>query len=153
MELTLKMKIGDQEFTLVVNMTNKAGRIYRQKYSRDLVQDLTAINKKINPSIYDYVDISQLDIVNKTEEELNADLIRMAYPKYKEYTQNNVLDFTDTEQANQIIWAFAKNADDKLPDYEDWIDSFDFVMPVKSIIPVLFDAWTKTAQPIIELKN
>lgn len=157
MKITLKMSIQEHEFLLNVDLTNRAGRIYRQKYNRDILKDMAALYKKINKSFFDDVDFSKIDIVDKTEEEIskqimaNVDMSKLIAAEMDKDLFS--LDFEETEQAGQIIWAFAKNADEKLPDYEDWIDDFDFVLPVDKIITEIYTAWGKSAQPIIELKN
>ena len=153
MNVTLKMKMDDQDIDLVVDVTLKACRIYRQQFGRDLVKDLTDTYHKINPSIYDFVDLSEIKVDGKEETELQQEIIAKAFPAYKKYQNTNVFTYDDTEQATQIIWAFAKNADEKLPKYEDWIDDFDFILPVKNIITSLYKVWNDSARPTIEIKN
>lgn len=152
MYITLKMTIDNQEINLDVNLANRAGRIYRQQYNRDILKDMGELYRKVNRSPFDDIDTSQIDIINMSREEIaehlvaNADIARLIQ-------NDDRLDFSDTERAGQIIWAFAKNRDKDLPNYEEWIDNFDFVLPVEQIITALYDAWGKSAQPTIELKN
>ena len=156
MNITLKLSINDQVFEIVANATLKVCRIYRQQFGRDLIKDMSEINKMIKPSIYDFVDTEELAKINTenvSEEELNRTILKKVYPAYRKFEKEVLLDTEHTERANQIIWAFAKNADENLPGYEDWIDEFDFILPVKKIIPALYDAWEKSAQPIVEVKN
>ena len=153
MIVTLKMKIQDQEFSLKADMTLNAGRIYRQQYQRDLIDDLADVYQKLNPSIYDKIDFSGIDVNEKTEEELTNEIIARALPVWSESRKNLVINFEVTERANQIIWAFAKNADKSLPGFDEWIDNFDFILPIQDIIPALYDAWNNSARPIIEVKN
>lgn len=156
MNITLKLSINDQVFEIVANATLKVCRIYRQQFGRDLIKDMSEINKMIKPSIYDFVDpdeLSKINVENMNDEELNRAILKKVYPAYRKFEKEVLLDYEHTERANQIIWAFAKNADENLSGYEDWIDGFDFILPVKKIIPALYDAWEKSAQPIIEVKN
>ena len=156
MNITLKLSINDQVFEIVANATLKVCRIYRQQFGRDLIKDMSEINKMIKPSIYDFVDTEELAKINTenvSEEELNRTILKKVYPAYRKFEKEVLLDTEHTERANQIIWAFAKNADENLSGYEDWIDGFDFILPVKKIIPALYDAWEKSAQPIVEVKN
>lgn len=150
---TLKMRINEQDFELKVNMTMKAGRIYRQHFGRDLVGDMTDVYKKANPSIYDLVDMSEVDVTNKSDEEVYKEVMKKAWPLYKQAKADTVFDYEYTERASQIIWAFVKNADPEAPGFEDWLDGYDFVLPVKDIVTALYDMWNKTAQPTIEIKN
>lgn len=151
MYITLKMKIEDQDINLDVNLANRAGRIYRQQYGRDLVDDMTELYKKLHKSPLSGLDMSGIDPDNLTEQEIFERI--MAKVNLENYMTQNVLSFEDTEIAGKIIWAFAKNRNENIPNYEDWIDGFDFVFPVEEIISALFDAWGKSARPTVELKN
>ena len=155
MYITLKMKIQDQEIDLDVNLANRAGRIYRQTYNRDILKDMAEIYKKVNKNPFDGIDMSGIDIITLTEEELHKELISRVDPSkfIAGMEDQTALDFEETERAGQIIWAFAKNRDKDLPGYEDWIDGFDFILPVGEILTALFEAWGKSAQPTIEIKN
>lgn len=153
MKITLKMKIDDQDFDLVVDMTMNAGRIYRQQFQSDLIQDLSEIYQKTNLNIFDKIDFTKIDTEGKTEEEVKQQIIEKAYPIWSEAQKNNTLSFTDTERATQIIWAFVKNADKDLPGYEEWVDGFDFILPIKEIITALYNAWNESAKPTVEIKN
>lgn len=153
MNITLKMKIDDQEINLVANLTMNAGRIYRQHFQRDLIQDLSEIYQIINPNIFDKIDFTKIDTEGKTEEEIKNQIITEAFPVWTEAQKKVMLTFNDTERASQIIWAFAKNADKDLPGYEEWIDSFDYILPIKPIITALYDAWHDSAKLTVEVKN
>ena len=152
MYITLKMKIQDQEIDLDVNLANRAGRIYRQTYNRDSLKDMAEIYKKVNKNPFDGVDTSGIDFVGMTEEELLKELVSRVDPR-ELIKDREILDFEEAERAGQIIWAFAKNRNKDLPGYEDWIDSFDFILPVEEILAKLFEAWGKSAAPTIEVKN
>lgn len=152
MYITLKMKIQDQEINLDVNLANRAGRIYRQTYNRDILKDMAEIYKKVNKNPLDGVDTSGIDFVGMTDEELLKELVSRVDPR-ELIKDQEILDFEETERAGQIIWAFAKNRNKDLPGYENWIDSFDFILPVREILTKLFEAWDKSAAPTIEVKN
>lgn len=155
MKITLKMEIMDHEENLEVNLTNRAGRIYRQQYRRDIIRDMSDLYKKLNKSPFDGIDMTGINFRDDTEEEIYAQLIQRVDPtKLMENLQTEQsLDFEEIERAGQIIWAFVKNYDEKTPDYEEWIDGFDFILPVEKILSALYEAWGKSAQPTLELKN
>ena len=155
MNITLNMKIQDQEFELNANLTNNAGRIYRQQYSRDLLRDMGDIYRKLRKSPFEGVNLEGIDLKNKTEQEIYDQLIsRVDVSKIlTAQTNKEILSFDEEERAGQIIWAFVKNADNTIPNYEKWIDEFDFILPVGDIVCALYEAWTKSAQPTVELKN
>lgn len=154
MYITLKMKIQDHEENVEVNLTNRAGRIYRQQYNRDLIKDMMDLYKKLNKSPLDGIDMTGIEIKGKSEEEIYEQLMsRVDIAKLMENEAQITLDFEETERAGQIIWAFAKNRNNNLPNYEAWIDGFDFILPVDKIVCTLYEAWGKSAQPTVELKN
>ena len=153
MNVTLKMKIQDQEIILTTNLTMNACRIYRQQFGRDALKDMAEIYNFVNPSPYVGIDFSDIVTKGKTEEEVYTQVINKALPRYFSQTEKeNPMDFEMTERACQIIWAFVRNAGETR-EYGDWIDSFDFVFPVKDVIIALYEAWHKSATPTIELKN
>lgn len=154
MLITLKMKIQDQEFTLNCNLTNSAGRIYREQFSRDLLKDMSDICKKINRSPFDGINLKSIDVKGKTEQEIYRQILDQVDVSALLDEQGNIeLDFEETERGYQIVWAFVKNADNKTPTFTEWSDNFDFVLPVGDIVPALYTAWQKSAMPIVELKN
>lgn len=155
MNITLKMELLDHEENLEVNMTNRAGRIYRQQYGRDLIKDMAELYRKIVQTPLSGIDLSGIKIVDRSEEEIYEQLMeRVDYKKLLASNEELIsLDFEEIERAGQIIWAFAKNKDEKLPNYEEWIDGFDYILPVENIIRSLYEAWGKSAQPTVELKN
>lgn len=154
MNITLKMKIDEQDFEIKANLTNAAGRIYRQQFSRDLLKDMNEIYKKTHKSPFDGIDMTGVTVQGKTEQEIYEQLIsKVDISKLLEARQETDLDFEETERGCQIIWAFAKNANKNLPEWQEWIDEFDFVLPVAEIVGVLYEAWIKSAQPTVELKN
>ena len=154
MYITLKMKIQDEEINLDVNLANRAGRIYRQQYGRDLIEDMNDLYKKLHKSPFNGIDTSDIDPDKLTEQEIFERIMsKVNVSEYIASLNNNVLNFEDAEKGGQILWAFAKNRNIDIPNYEDWIDSFDFVMPIEDMITALFEAWGKTARPTVELKN
>ena len=155
MNITLKMNIQDQEFTLNANLTNAAGRIYRQQYNRDILKDMSEIHKKMHRSPFDEINLNEIEVKGKTEQEIYEQLVsKVDVAKFlSAQTEREQLSFEETDRCGQIVWAFVKNADKDTPYYEEWIDSFDFILPVIDIVDALYEAWTKSAQPTIELKN
>ena len=154
MNITLNMEIQGQEFSLTANLTNAAGRIYRQQYARDIIQDMEGIYKTLNKNPFDGINLDGLEVKGKTEQEIYEMLLsRVDYAKLIEANSKQTLDFEQTERGGQIIWAFVKNADKGIPGYEEWIDSFDFVLPVGEIVCAIYDAWCNSAKPTVALKN
>ena len=151
MKITLKFKNITETETLAIDMTMNAARIYRQTFGRDLLKDMNEIYWKVNRSVFDGVDLSEID-TSKSEAEVAAEIMKRAAPNILSESKKD-LDFDETERGCMVLWAFAKNADAKTVDFEDWIGSFDYVLPIAEIITALYNAWHKTAAPTIELKN
>ena len=75
MYLTLKMRIQEQEYNLEVNLANRAGRIYRQQFNRDLLKDMSEIYKKLHKSPFEGLNIQDIEIEGKTEQEIYQQII------------------------------------------------------------------------------
>ena len=156
MNVTLKMNINEQEFELKCDVTNAAGRIYRQQYNRDLLIDMKSVYQKMHKSEYDIlssIDMTGIDVTNLSSDEISNELMNRVDIQKILSLQDTTLSFEETDRCGQIVWAFVRNADKDTPNYEEWIDSFDFILPVIDIVCALYEAWTKSAQPTIQLKN
>ena len=151
MNITLKMQIQEQELNLVVNLTLKACRIFRQQFHEDILQQMQSIYKAYNKSPFEGMDLSGVTVEGKTEQEIYAQLLNKI--DVSKLTEVRELTAEQTETGYKIIWAFAKNADPDLPGFDDWVDKFDYILPIGEIITALFEAWNKSAKPTIEIKN
>lgn len=151
MNIHLKMQIQNEAIELTANLTLKACRIYRQNFSRDLLQDMQNIYKTYNKSPFEGINFAGMDVEGKSEQEIYAQLLsRVDVTKLSEL---HTLSGEQTETGYQIVWAFLKNADPDLPGYEKWTEQFDYILPIGEIITALFDAWNANAKPTVEIKN
>lgn len=151
MNITLKMQIQNEEVILPANLTLKACRIFRQQFGEDILQSMQNIYKAYNKSPFEGIDLTGVVVEGKTEQEIyNQLLSKIDVSKLNEIRE---LTAEQTETGYKVIWAFAKNADPDLPGFEDWADSFDYILPVGQIVSALFEAWSKSAKPTIEIKN
>ena len=154
MKITLEMNVNDTKETLNVDMTMHSARIYRQTFGRDMFKDMEEIYRKLHKNPFDGIDMNGVTVEGKTEQEIYDQLVsRVDLAKLIAMREKTHLDYEEMERGGQIIWAFVKNADAKTLDFEDWIDSFDYVLPVGDIVVALYDAWTKSAVPTVEIKN
>ena len=152
MKITLKMNESNTDLT--VSMTMHSARIYRQTFGRDMLKDMGEIYQKLHRNPFEGIDMNGVVIEGKTEQEIYDQLVsRVDMSKLIAMREEIHLDYEETERGSQIIWAFVKNADAKTLDFEDWIDSFDFVLPVGEIVTALYEAWHKSATPTVEIKN
>ena len=152
MKITLKMNETDTELT--VNMTMHGARIYRQTFGRDMLKDMGDIYQKLHKSPFEGIDMTGIQVEGKTDQEIYEQLMaKVDVTKLLSMQNAETLDFDETERGAQIIWAFAKNADKNIPDFADWIEGFDYILPVGSIVSALYEAWHKSAMPTVEIKN
>lgn len=152
MKITLKMNETNTDLT--VNMTMNGARIYRQNFSRDMLKDMNEIYVKLYKSPFDGIDMSGIQVKGKTEQEIYEQLMsKVDVTKVLASQTKEMLDYDETERGAQIIWAFAKNADKSVPDFEEWIEGFDYILPVGDIVTALYEAWHKSAMPTVEIKN
>lgn len=93
-------------------------RLYRYKFQRDVVQDMSALRKAYKKA---------LDLpADATEEE-------------REEAQLSALDLTIFEN---IAWLMIRHAGEDIPDNpDDWLDSIDGVFSVYEIMPVVIELW------------
>lgn len=153
MKFTLEMNMNGEKETLNVDMTMHSARIYRQTFGRDMLKDMGDIYVKLQASLFDGISLEGVD-VNKSDDEIYNQLLeKVNVSKLITDSNGKNLDFEETERGCQIIWAFAKNADDSIPNYTEWIDSFDYILPVGDIITSLYEHWHSTAVPTVEIKN
>lgn len=120
------IKIGNQE----VRMRASAliPRLYRFKFKRDIIKDMTQLKKAYNKAM------SLPD--DATEEE-------------KEDAQLSVLELTMFEN---VAYVMAKSADAGLPEEPDeWLDGIDGVFSIYEILPQILEMWqlsqTQTSIP------
>ena len=120
------IKIGNQE----VKMRASAliPRLYRFKFKRDIIKDMTQLKKAYNKAM------SLPD--DATEEE-------------KEDAQLSVLELTMFEN---VAYVMAKSADAGLPeDPDEWLDGIDGVFSIYEILPQILEMWqlsqTQTSVP------
>lgn len=97
-------------------------RLYRFKFGRDMVQDMTAIQKAWKK----VQDITE----DASEEE-------------KKEAQLSVLDLTIFEN---VAYLFAKHADPSIPDSpEEWLDGFD-MFSIYEVLPQILNLWQVSAR-------
>ena len=151
MKITLKMQIQEQEISLVADLTLKACRIFRQQFSEDLLLQMKNIYKAWNKSPFEGIDLTGVTVEGKTEQEIYAQLLNKI--DVSKLTEIRELTAEETEMGYKVIWAFAKNADPALPGFDEWADSFEYILPIGEIVSALYKAWNESAKPTIEIKN
>lgn len=125
MERTIK--VGGAE--LRMRASALIPRLYRFRFGRDLIKDMT-----------------QLEKAYKKAMSVNED----ATDDEKQDAELGVLDLTIFEN---VAWAMAKNADPNVPnDPDEWLDTIDGVFSVYEVLPQILDLWTAgletTSKPV-----
>lgn len=93
-------------------------RMYRFKFSRDLVADMNQLRKSW-----------------KRVQELPADAT-------EEQRQDAQLDAADLTIFENVAYLMVKNAGEDVPDTPDeWLDSMDGVFSVYEVLPVILELW------------
>lgn len=115
MERTIK--VGGAE--LRMRASALIPRLYRFRFGRDLIKDMTQLEKAYKKAMSLKEDATD-------DEKQDAEL--------------GVLDLTIFEN---VAWAMAKNADPNVPnDPDEWLDTIDGVFSVYEVLPQILDLWT-----------
>lgn len=154
MERVLEIQSDGKTIEIPIRISLRAGRIYRTAFGRDLVEDLVSCEKEINgDKRYKLLAaLSELDVNPRNKKAVDEalikhpDLVLMAM-------EEPMLTFSETERAQGIIWAFAKNANEHIQGPEDWVDSFPISLPVQKLIPTLLTLWQDASQTTVSIKN
>lgn len=125
MERTIK--VGGAE--LRMRASALIPRLYRFRFGRDLIKDMTQLEKAYKKAMSIKEDATD-------DEKQDAEL--------------GVLDLTIFEN---VAWAMAKNADPNVPnDPDEWLDTIDGVFSVYEVLPQILDLWTAgletTSKPV-----
>lgn len=125
MERTIK--VGGAE--LRMRASALIPRLYRFRFGRDLIKDMTQLEKAYKKAMSLKEDATD-------DEKQDAEL--------------GVLDLTIFEN---VAWAMAKNADPNVPsDPDEWLDTIDGVFSVYEVLPQILDLWTAgletTSKPV-----
>ena len=104
-------------------------RLYRFRFGRDLIKDMTQLEKAYKKAMSVKEDATD-------DEKQDAEL--------------GVLDLTIFEN---VAWAMAKNADPNVPnDPDEWLDTIDGVFSVYEVLPQILELWTAgletTSKPV-----
>ena len=125
MERTIK--VGGAE--LRMRASALIPRLYRFRFGRDLIKDMTQLEKAYKKAMSLKEDATD-------DEKQDAEL--------------GVLDLTIFEN---VAWAMAKNADPNVPnDPDEWLDTIDGVFSMYEVLPQILDLWTAgletTSKPV-----
>lgn len=115
--MTKTVNAGGREITLRVSAL--LPRKYRYKFGRDMVKDINGLRRRL------------LELVDKF--------------KAGDFSE----DFSpeQTEAFEDLTWTFAKAGDPSVPDsVDEWLDSFDEVFGVYTLLPEILLLWAESEQ-------
>lgn len=149
-----ELKYNDEKDLVKVKLTLGAAHIYQAQFNRDLFTDLYELAVDINESVVDKaikrLNIKRDDLLSLSEQEITEKILSEI--DISEVIANKPMTLEQCERALNVIWAFAKNADEKISLPEKWLDEFE-LFPTRKYINQLFDKWTAVQNGTIELKN
>lgn len=153
-ELVIKNE-NAEPIIIPIRMTISALRMYRTEFGRDFIQDLVDLHEKLNPDplrkAMSRLRIDATKAAGMTQKEISG--LIMENVDFTELAADSHLTGEETDRALQLVYVLAKNADSELKPFENWADSFDVLLPVKSLIDACFDLWNQSNETSIEIKN
>ena len=114
MEKTIK--IGSENYRMRASAL--IPRLYRAKFERDLIADMTSLQKKF---------LAQASLPADADDEAKA------------AAQFSVMDLTVFED---VAWLMCKHGGNDIPDTpEEWLDSIDGIFSIYQMLPVILSLW------------
>lgn len=116
-----------QELTL----SNNVGwlLVYKDQFGQDIVPSLIPILNAGIDLVYSIYTTTGGKLDKDSIAKLDTDVIEAALYKLAGF---EMVDFLN------VVWAMAKNADDKIPEPKKWLNQFE-VFPMDLMIPAVFD--------------
>lgn len=116
-----------QELTL----SNNVGwlLVYKDQFGQDIVPSLIPILNAGIDLVYSIYTTTGGKLDKDSIAKLDTDVIEAAIYKLAGF---EMVDFLN------VVWAMAKNADDKIPEPKKWLNQFE-VFPMDLMIPAVFD--------------
>lgn len=149
------LNIGSEErqLQIPVRITFKAARIYRAEFGNDLIEDLTDTNQRLSGINMTQIWASMRGKDIDLSDEKAVTQAILSEVNFADIGTDRPLTFEETERSARIVWAFAKADNPSLPGVEDWIDSFEGVLPFREIVGTLYSLWIEATATTVTLKN
>lgn len=114
-----------------VTLSNNVGwlLVYKDQFGQDIVPSLIPILNAGIDLVYSIYTTTGGKLDKDTIAKLDTDVIEAAIYKLAGF---EMVDFLN------VVWAMAKNADDKIPEPRKWLNQFE-VFPMDLIVPAVFD--------------
>lgn len=117
----------EQEITL----SNNVGwlLVYKDQFGQDIVPSLIPILNAGIDLVYSIYTTTGGKLDKDTISKLDTDVIEAALYKLAGFEMADFL---------HVVWAMAKNADDKIPEPKKWLNQFE-AFPMDLMVPAVFD--------------
>lgn len=114
-----------------VTLSNNVGwlLVYKDQFGQDIVPSLIPILNAGIDLVYSIYTTTGGKLDKDTIAKLDTDVIEAALYKLAGF---EMVDFLN------VVWAMAKNADDKIPEPRKWLNQFE-VFPMDLMVPAVFD--------------
>lgn len=114
-----------------VTLSNNVGwlLVYKDQFGQDIVPSLIPILNAGIDLVYSIYTTTGGKLDKDTIAKLDTDVIEAAIYKLAGF---EMVDFLN------VVWAMAKNADDKIPEPRKWLNQFE-VFPMDLMVPAVFD--------------
>ena len=114
-----------------VTLSNNVGwlLVYKDQFGQDIVPSLIPILNAGIDLVYSIYTTTGGKLDKDSIAKLDTDVIEAALYKLAGF---EMVDFLN------VVWAMAKNADDKIPEPKKWLNQFE-VFPMDLMIPAVFD--------------
>lgn len=114
-----------------VTLSNNVGwlLVYKDQFGQDIVPSLIPILNAGIDLVYSIYTTTGGKLDKDTIAKLDTDVIEAALYKLAGF---EMVDFLN------VVWAMAKNADDKIPEPKKWLNQFE-VFPMDLMVPAVFD--------------
>ena len=114
-----------------VTLSNNVGwlLVYKDQFGQDIVPSLIPILNAGIDLVYSIYTTTGGKLDKDSIAKLDTDVIEAALYKLAGF---EMVDFLN------VVWAMAKNADDKIPEPKKWLNQFE-VFPMDLMVPAVFD--------------
>ncbi|UJF27457.1 hypothetical protein [Planococcus sp. 107-1] len=92
------------------------------------------LNRNTNKAFAIEIDGKQVDLkINRAARKLYKSRFKLdLFKAMEDHLELEKMNLKQSNQMAQIVWAFAKTSDPKIPEYEEWIETFE-VFPLADI--------------------
>lgn len=95
---------------------------------------MSFLNRNTNRAFAITIDGKRVDLkINRAARKLYKSRVGLdLFKAMDDHLKLEKMNLKQSEQMAQIVWAFAKTSDPKIPEYEEWIETFE-VFPLADI--------------------